>query len=190
MKVRDIVLREDAKITKSDGSGVEITADDGVKTTLPADKAAALMPDPEKPGEYDLNPQAVASTSSSQPTGPAVGANVEIKTAEASGEPGMGTMSTSDFVKGVYSVAAEYGSEAPDPEAIKQQMVLTSTGEVDMEKTFTKIYATFQAAMPQIEQLLKDLEAVLQSPEAQATMAPSMQESSELTAMLKIAGLR
>lgn len=181
MKVRDIVLREDAKITKSDGSGVEITADDGVKTTLPADKAAALMPDPEKPGEYDLNPQAVASTSSTQPTGPAVGANVEIKTAEASGEPSIGTMTTSDFVKGVYGVAAEYGSEAPNPEEIKKQMVLTPSGEVDIEKTFTKIYATFQAAMPQIEQMLKDLEAVLQSSEAQPAANPELARIQELS---------
>jgi hypothetical protein len=179
MKVRDIVLREDAKITKSDGSGVEITADDGVKTTLPADKAAALMPDPEKPGEYDLNPQAVSSTASTQPTGPAVGANVEIKTAEAVGD--VETIPTQEFVKGVYSIAAEYKGEAPNPEEIKKLMVLAPNGEVDVEKTFTKIYATFQAAIPQIEQMIKDLDALISSQEGQAAANPELARIQELS---------
>jgi hypothetical protein len=185
MKVRDIVMREDAKITKSDGSGVEITADDGVKTTLPAEKAAAIMPDPDKPGEYDFNPQAVTQPATGQPAGPKVGANVEIKTAETSSDmtAGMGTMSTSDFVKGAYSVAAEYGSEAPDPEEIKKQMVLTPNGEVDLAKTFAKIYATFQAAMPQIDQMLKDLGALLQNPESQAAPNPELARIQELSGM-------
>lgn len=182
MKVRDIVMREDAKITKSDGSGVEITADDGVKTTLPADKAAAIMPDPEKPGEYDFNPQAVAqSASGGQPTGPAVGANVEIKTAEAAGD--IETIPTQEFVKGIYSVAAEYGSEAPNPEELKKLMVLAPNQEVDVAKTFQKIGVVFQEAMPKIQQLIKDLDALLGSAEGQAAANPELARIQELSGM-------
>jgi hypothetical protein len=166
MKVKDIV-REDAKITKSDGSGVEITADDGVKTTLPADKAAALMPDPDKPGEYDLNPQAVASSTGAQPTGPAVGANVEIKTAEAAGETM--TMPTTEFVKGIYAAAAENGMDAPSVEAVKKQMVLTSNGEVDIIATMQKAAQVFQS--PEFKQMLADLDALVKRAEANPELA-------------------
>lgn len=170
-------VSEDAKITKTGPDGVEITADTGIKTTLPADKAAALQPDPQNPNEYDLNPAATSPTGGEM-AGPKIGANVEIKTAEAAGD--VGTMPTAEFVKGIYSVAAEYGNEAPDPEAIKQQMVLTPGGEVDMQKTFEKIYATFQAQIPQIEQLVKDLEALLQTPAAQQAMNPEVARIQEL----------
>jgi hypothetical protein len=80
-KKPEVPVSEDAKITKSDTTGVEITADDGVKTTLPPEKAAALTPDPSNPNEYDLNPNATSPTGDT-PTGPKVGANVEIKTTE------------------------------------------------------------------------------------------------------------
>lgn len=86
------VMEVDAKITKSDQSGVEITAGDGVKTTLPPDKASALAPDPQNPNEYDLNP-AVTNPSASgtgEPTTPKVGASVEMKTQE-SGSDGLKT---------------------------------------------------------------------------------------------------
>jgi len=179
MKVRDIVMREDAKITKSDGSGVEITADDGVKTTLPADKAAALMPDPDKPGEYDLNPQAVASTSSSQPTGPAVGANVEIKTAEAAGETM--TMPTTEFVKGIYAAAAENGMDTPEVEAVKKQMVLAPNGEVDIMATMQKAIQVFQS--PEFKQMLADLDALIKKAEAQAASNPELARIQELSGM-------
>lgn len=87
MKVKQIV-GEQAKITKSDVSGVEITAADGVKTTLPPEKVAALTQDPANPNEYDLNPAATTPTGNA-PAGPKVGANVEMKTAEAVEEGAM-----------------------------------------------------------------------------------------------------
>jgi len=177
MKVRDIV-REDAKITKSDGSGVEITADDGVKTTLPADKAAALMPDPEKPGEYDLNPQAVASSSGAQPTGPAVGANVEIKTAEAVSDD-LSTMPTADYVKGIYAAAAENGMDAPEAEAVKKQMVLAPNGEVDIMATMQKAAQVFQS--PEFKQMLADLDALVKKAEAQQSANPELARIQELS---------
>ena len=82
-------MREEAtgKVTKSDTSGVEITAADGVKTTLPADKAIALTPDANTPGEYDLNPAAVAPADNAAPKGPAIGATVDMApTSEATDE--------------------------------------------------------------------------------------------------------
>lgn len=78
----DQKVDETAKITKSDQSGVEITADDGVKTTLPPEKASAISPDPDNPNEYDLNLSAVQQTKADPSSGPKVGSNVEIKTAE------------------------------------------------------------------------------------------------------------
>ena len=144
MKVRDIVLREDAKITKSDGSGVEITADDGVKTTLPADKAAALMPDPEKPGEYDLNPQAVASSSSSQPTGPAVGANVEIKTAEDGAEP---VEDPNDTPQQIMDKAV-----AQNP-GLKNMIVVDEEGDIDFSETLAKAVESMSEFMVELVKL-------------------------------------
>lgn len=88
---KDKAVNEEATITKADpATGVEITDQSGVKTTLPPDKASALMPDPDKPGEYDFNQTAVASASGTgapaQPEGPKVGSKVEIKTAEGTDE--------------------------------------------------------------------------------------------------------
>jgi hypothetical protein len=158
-------VSEEAKITKSDASGVEITAADGVKTTLPPEKAAALTPDPSNPNEYDLNPAATSPTGDT-PAGPKVGANVEIKTAEATGDTGLGTIPTTEFVKGIYSLAAEYGPEAPNPDAVKKMMVLAPNGEVDLEQTFNKVIAAFQAQLPQLEKMLNELEALVQGAEA------------------------
>jgi len=82
-------VKEGATITKTDPTnGTEVTdTATGVKTTLPPDKAAALIPDAEKPGEFDLNTQAVApaagTTPGSGPQTPKVGSKVEIKTAES-----------------------------------------------------------------------------------------------------------
>jgi hypothetical protein len=165
MKVKQIV-GENAKITKSDTTGVEITADDGIKTTLPPEKAAALTPDPSNPNEYDLNP-AAASPTGDTPTGPKVGANVEIKTAEASDEPM--TMPTTEFVKGIYAAAAENGMDAPEAEAVKKQMVLAPNGEVDIIATMQKAAQVFQS--PEFKQLLADLDVLVKRAEANPELA-------------------
>jgi len=180
-------ISEEAKITKTGPDGVEITADTGIKTTLPADKAAALQPDPQNPNEYDLNPAATAPTGGDM-AGPKVGANVEIKTAEDTGS--VQTIPTQEFVKGVYSIAAEYKGEAPNPEEVKKLMVLAPNGEVDVEKTFTKIYAAFQASIPQIEQMIKEIDALINSPEGQAAMANQAPEvNPELTRIRELSGM-
>ena len=149
MKVRDIV-REDAKITKSDGSGVEITADDGVKTTLPADKAAAIMPDPEKPGEYDFNPQAVAQPASGQPEGPKVGSNVEIKTAEDA----EADENPNDTPQQIMDKAF-----ASTPE-LKQHIVIDSEGDIDFSETFANAAETFSNIIPQLVEMFEKIVAM------------------------------
>ena len=154
---------EEAKITKSDASGVEITAADGIKTTLPPEKAAALTPDPSNPNEYDLNAAATSPTGETPP-GPKVGANVEIKTAEAMTND-LSTMSTTEFVKGIYTAAAENGMAAPEVEAVKKQMVLAPNGEVDTIATMQKAVQVFQS--PEWKQMIADLEALVKRAEAQ-----------------------
>ena len=172
-------VSEDAKITKSDTTGVEITADDGVKTTLPPEKAAALTPDPSNPNEYDLNPTATSPTGDTQ-TGPKVGANVEIKTAEDSGNS-LGTMPTTEYVKGIYSAAAENGMGAPEVDAVKKQMVLAPNGEVDIIKTMQKAVQVFQS--PEWKQLLADLDALVKRAEAQQSANPELARIQELSGM-------
>lgn len=169
-------VSEEAKITKSDASGVEITAADGIKTTLPPEKAAALTPDPSNPNEYDLNAAATSPTGETPP-GPKVGANVEIKTAEAMTND-LSTMSTTEFVKGIYAAAAENGMAAPEVEAVKKQMVLAPNGEVDIIATMQKAVQVFQS--PEWKQMIADLEALVKRAEAQP--------NAELTRIQELAG--
>ena len=175
MKVKQIV-GEDAKITKSDTTGVEITADDGIKTTLPPEKAAALTPDPSNPNEYDLNPAATSPTGDTA-TGPKVGANVEIKTAEAVSAD-LSTMPTDEYVKGIYAAAAENGMDAPEAEAVKKQMVLAPNGEVDIIATMQKAVQVFQS--PEFKQMLADLDALVKQAEAQQATNPELARIQEL----------
>ena len=182
MKVKQIVgayttyVSEEAKITKSDTTGVEITADDGVKTTLPPEKAAALTPDPANPNEYDLNPTATSPTGDT-PEGPKVGANVEIKTAEAISDD-LSTMPTDEYVKGIYAAAAENGMDAPEAEAVKKQMVLAPNGEVDIMATMQKAVQVFQS--PEFKQMLADLDALVKQAEAQQASNPELARIQEL----------
>lgn len=121
-------------------------------------------------------------------------------------EDGLGTVPTTDFVKGIYDVAAQYGSEAPNPEEIKKLMVLAPNGEVDMEQTFKKVMTVFQDALPKIEQIVKDMEEVIKKGEesgqipagtlaaanqqVQAQTAVKESDDALLQKMLSIAGLR
>lgn len=182
MKVKQIV-GEAAKITKSDTTGVEITADDGIKTTLPPEKAAALTPDPSNPNEYDLNPAATSPTGDTS-TGPKVGSNVEIKTAEAVSDD-LSTMPTDEYVKGIYAAAAENGMDAPEAEAVKKQMVLAPNGEVDIIATMQKAVQVFQS--PEFKQMLADLDALVKQAEAQQ---PAPQANLELTRVQELAGVQ
>lgn len=172
-------MEEDAKITRSDQTGVEITAADGVKTILPPDKASALAPDPQNPNEYDLNPAAInpSANASSGPSAPKVGSTVDMKTAEAS-EESLGTMPTTEYVKGIYAAAAENGMGAPEVDAVKKQMVLAPNGEVDIMKTMQKALQVFQS--PELKQLMADLEALIKQGEAQQASNPELGRIQEL----------
>ena len=77
------------------------------------------------------------------------------------------TIPTTEFVKGIYSLAAEFGNEAPNPEAVKKMMVLAPNQEVDVQKTFQKIISTFQAQLPKIKKMMDELDAIIKQAEQQ-----------------------
>jgi hypothetical protein len=175
MKIKQIV-GEQAKITKSDVSGVEITAADGVKTILPPEKTAALTPDPANPNEYDLNPAATSPTGDT-PAGPKVGANVEMKTAEAMSDS-LFTMPTTEFVKDIFAAATENGFDAADVDAVKKQMVLAANGEVDILATMEKAAQALQS--PEFKQMLVDLGELVSQGEAQQSTNPELARIQQL----------
>lgn len=75
----------------------------------------------------------------------------------------LGTMPTTEYVKGIYAAAAENGMGAPDVEAVKKQMVLAPNGEVDIMKTMQRSFQVFQN--PQFKKMLADLEALIKKAE-------------------------
>lgn len=75
----------------------------------------------------------------------------------------IGTMPTVDYVKNIYSAAAENGLDAPDVDAVKKQMVLAPNGEVDLLATMQKALQTFQD--PKFKQMLADLDALVKQAE-------------------------
>jgi len=56
----------------------------------------------------------------------------------------LGSMPTTDYVKNLYSTAAERGMAAPDPAAVKNSMALNPKGDVDVSGTFNKGIKAFQ----------------------------------------------
>lgn len=154
---------EDATITKSGPEGVEITADDGIKTTLPADKATALAPDPQNPNEYDLNPAAInPNKGSSAETGPKVGAKVDMKAAEdASGLPEIPdsvTLDSADGFKDALRKAGEQVGVEPETLAGIDKIVVTDAdGSVDVNATLKNTIQLMGEASVQFVQFYKDL---------------------------------
>ena len=144
-------MEEDAKITKSDQQGVEITADSGIKTVLPADKATALAPDPQNPNEYDLNPAAVnpGSNGSTGPTPPKIGASVEMKTAEDGAEPEV--ENPNDTPQQIMDKAFETTPE------LKQFVVVDAEGDIDFSETFAKTADEFSNMIPQLVELFEQI---------------------------------
>jgi hypothetical protein len=79
MKIKEIM--ENYKVTQSSPQGIELTAQDGVKLTLPPEKMTAIHQlDPSDPNKLSLDPNAMTQTSSTdqQQVGPKVGAEVEL----------------------------------------------------------------------------------------------------------------
>lgn len=72
------------KVTKSDpNTGLELTKPDGTKLVLPPDKMNAIAANPNDPNKYLLNPDAITQQATSgQPSGPEIGREVEVNTAE------------------------------------------------------------------------------------------------------------
>ena len=88
-------------------------------------------------------------------------------------EEGLGTMPTTEYVKGIYAAAAENGMGAPDVEAVRKQMVLAANGEVDIMATMQKAFQVFQN--PKFKQMLTDLDALIK----QAELGQSVQEGKQ-----------
>ncbi len=91
----------------------------------------------------------------------------------------LGTMPTTEYVKGIYAAAAENGMGAPDVEAVKKQMVIAPNGEVDIMKTMQKAVQVFQSS--EWKQMLADLDALIKKAEAQQGMAAGLNELSSDT---------
>jgi hypothetical protein len=94
------------------------------------------------------------------------------------------TIPTTEYVKGIYSAAAENGMGAPEINAVKKQMVLAPNGEVDIMATMQKALQVFQS--PKFKQLLADLDALVKRAEAQQAMPSGINElSNELLGRYK-----
>jgi hypothetical protein len=142
MKIKDIVLRE-TEITSEPMPGAQQLKVDG-KPIGTADQATAdIMKQAQEKGTLNLGGD-------------------EQQTSEESGEAM--TMPTAEFVKGIYSTAAENGMDAPEAEAVKKQMVLAPNGEVDIMATMQKAAQAFQS--PEFKQMLADLGELVNQAEA------------------------
>lgn len=205
MKIKDIVVKEGiGKITAMtpDGS-VEITDQSGIKTTLPKDKVAALMPDASAPNKFALNPQAVAPAgpdAAGKPAGPQVGAEVEIKASEDQ----VSREKTDDLIQDVeVQELFGFGNKSPEEWAQTSQQMAKL---LQLQKAYQN--TPYQAQIEKRIKLLKDRLDLDQGeptgPDGQpkAVVPPEQfkdkieeepvayQESAELEEMLRIAGLR
>ena len=96
----------------------------------------------------------------------------------------IGTMPTTEYVKGIYAAAAENGMGAPEVDAVKKQMVLAPNGEVDIIATMQKAIQVFQS--PAWKKMIADLTALVKKAEAQQSMSSGINElSSELLGRYK-----
>lgn len=83
MKIKEITLKENYKVTQNSPQGLELTAQDGTKMILPPDKIPAVQASQDDPNKFTLNPQAMATPDGTQqqqqqPIGPQIGAEVEM----------------------------------------------------------------------------------------------------------------
>ena len=96
----------------------------------------------------------------------------------------IGTMPTTEYVKGIYAAAAENGMGAPAVDAVKKQMVLAPNGEVDIIATMQKALQVFQS--PAWKKMIADLTALVKKAEAQQSMSSGINElSNELLGRYK-----
>lgn len=213
MKIKDVVKEAVLKQIKPGVSAQIQDPEKGITYDIDLSKpemAAALRPGEQGGLEFDPTPElGGAQQGGTGNTGPQPGQEVSIKADEVvGGDPtddfiddvedkdysvsegnDLGTVPTTDFVKGVYELAASFGSDAPNPDEVKKLIVLAPNGEVDVELTFKKIIAAFQSQLPEIQQLMKELDELVKKEEA-SSQASEIGESKELDRWLTIAGLR
>jgi hypothetical protein len=99
----------------------------------------------------------------------------------------MGTMPTTEYVKGIYAAAAENGMGAPDVEAVRKQMVLAPNGEVDIMATMQKSLQVLQS--PEFKQMLADLDALVKKAEAQQNVRENAWDRLQREKALESAGV-
>ena len=98
----------------------------------------------------------------------------------------VGTMPTTEYVKGIYAAAAENGMGAPAVEAVKKQMVLAPNGEVDIIATMQKALQVFQS--PAWKKMIADLTALVKKAEAQQGVTEGTSIESTLRAVINDIG--
>jgi hypothetical protein len=71
MKIKEITLRENYKVTKSDPqTGMELTDisnPNGIKMIVPPEQFGSVQANPQDPNKFIMDPSAVASTPNEQP---------------------------------------------------------------------------------------------------------------------------
>ena len=98
----------------------------------------------------------------------------------------VGTMPTTEYVKGIYAAAAENGMGAPAVDAVKKQMVLAPNGEVDIIATMQKALQVFQS--PAWKKMIADLTALVKKAEAQQGVTEGTSIESTLRAVINDIG--
>ena len=98
----------------------------------------------------------------------------------------IGTMPTTEYVKGIYAAAAENGMGAPAVDAVKKQMVLAPNGEVDIIATMQKALQVFQS--PAWKKMIADLTALVKKAEAQQGVTEGTSIESTLRAVINDIG--
>jgi hypothetical protein len=184
MKIKDLLGEDDfGKIAAVTGDKITIDKPDGTKVDV---AKKALMPDPNNPNSVTIDPNAagglkpgmdVDTTTQEEveiggdPTDDFIDDVVDDTYGVQEDESDVGTMPTTEYVKGIYSVAAQNGMAAPEVEAVKKQMVLAPNGEVDIMATMQKALAALQS--PELQKMLKDLDDLVKKAEAQQGVSPT-----------------
>ena len=195
------------KVTQNDpNTGLTLAKPDGTQLILPPEKVASVMADPTDPNKFTLNPDAVANpnTDTNKPTGPMIGANVELAAAEdIGGDPtddfikdvsvkphvqgsynyedqdNSFSMTPEEFMKGLADTARENDTDLSpaDMESAKKFIVPDGHGNVDLVLTMQKMSKAFNN--PEFLQMIDDLKALVgNTPNAPMSQQPSARPAS------------
>ena len=191
------------KVTQNDpNTGLTLAKPDGTQLILPPEKVASVMADPTDPNKFTLNPDAVADANQdpNKPTGPAIGANVELAAAEDIGaHDDMGddfirdvsvkphvsgsynyeaqddsfSMTPDEFMAGLAQTARENDTDLSpnDMESAKKFIVPDGHGNVDIMLTMQKMSQEFKN--PEFLKMIDDLKALTNDTPANPASQPS-----------------